>query len=236
MMPESQKEQFNNAYLRAITAVAGYTLYKPELDDDSIDWGICARGANKTPRAPRMELQLKCTARDVLHETHLRFPQSRQFSEMLADAIRRLQNRSLETAQIIAELVRMAKEMREAAGRGERLGLSEDEITKLIAYLDTLAAQSEAEQRRLGKPRLTVVVLDNASFHRGEAVRAREPVWAEKGMLLRYLPPYCPMLNRIETTWRVLKGFLMPRRCYDTVVELRTALLIALKALGATII
>ena len=44
------------------------------------------------------------------------------------------------------------------------------------------------------------------------------------------------MLNRIETTWRVLKGFLMPRRCYDTVAELRAALLIAFKALGATII
>ena len=104
----------------------------------------------------------------------------------------------------------------------------------VIAYLDTLAAQSEAEQRRLEKARLTVVVLDNASFHRGQAVRARESVWAENGMLLRYLPPYAPMLNRIETTWRVLKGFLMPRRCYDTVVELRTALLIALTALGAT--
>ena len=104
------------------------------------------------------------------------------------------------------------------------------------SYLDTLAAQSEAEQRRLGKARLTVVVLDNASFHRGQAVRARESVWAAKGLLLRYLPPYCPMLNRIETTWRVLKGFLMPRRCYDTVAELRAALLVALKALGATII
>src|SRR5438105_3113065 len=76
MTPESQKEQFSNAYLRAITAVAGYTLYKPELDDDSIDWGICARGTNDTPRAPRMELQLKCTARDMLHETSLRFPLS----------------------------------------------------------------------------------------------------------------------------------------------------------------
>ena len=55
-------------------------------------------------------------------------------------------------------------------------------------------------------------------------------------MLLRYLPPYAPMLNRIETTWRVLKGFLMPRRCYDTVAELRAALFIALNALGATVI
>ena len=44
------------------------------------------------------------------------------------------------------------------------------------------------------------------------------------------------MLNRIETTWRILKGLLMPRRCYDTVTQLRAALLTALAALGATII
>ena len=104
----------------------------------------------------------------------------------------------------------------------------------VVAYLDTLAAQSEAEQRRLGKARLTVVVVDNASFYRGQAVRARESIWAEKGMLLRYFPPYAPMLNQIETTWRALKGFLMPRRCYGTVAELQAALLIALNALGAT--
>ena len=97
----------------------------------------------------------------------------------------------------------------------------------VIAYVDTLAEQADAEQRRLGKKRLTVIVLDNASFHRGQAIRDRLPVWAAKGLLLRYLPPYCPMLNRIETTWRILKGFLMPRRCYDTVAQLRAALLTA---------
>ena len=75
---------------------------------------------------------------------------------------------------------------------------------------------------------MTVVVLDNASFHQGQAVRAQAPVWATQGMLLRYLPPYCPMLNRIETTWRVLKGFLMPRRCYNTIAELRAAMMVAL--------
>jgi hypothetical protein len=30
-----QKEQFSNAYLQAITSVAGYSLYKPAVDDDS---------------------------------------------------------------------------------------------------------------------------------------------------------------------------------------------------------
>ena len=125
-------------------------------------------------------------------------------------------------------------------GQGEHLEVRELAASctqdAVIAYLDTLAAQSEAEQCRLGKARFTVVVLDNASFHRGLTIRVRQPIWAAKGLLLRYLPPYCPMLNRIETTWRVLKGFLMPRRCYDTVNELRAALLVALNALGATII
>lgn len=106
----------------------------------------------------------------------------------------------------------------------------------VIAFLDTLAEHADAEQRRLGKKRLTVIVLDNAPFHRGQAIRDRLSVWAAKGLFLRYLPPYCLMLNRIETTWRILKGFLMPRRCYDTVTQLRAALLTALAALGATII
>ena len=81
-----------------------------------------------------------------------------------------------------------------------------------------------------------MIVLDNASFHRGQAIRDRLPVWAVKGRLLRYLPPYCPMLNYIETTWRILKGFLIPRRYYDTVTQLRAAFLTTLAALGVTII
>lgn len=69
-----QKEQFSGAYLRAVASAAGYTLYKPEVDDDSIDWGIAARGAEGTPRRPHLEMQLKCSARDILHETHVHFP------------------------------------------------------------------------------------------------------------------------------------------------------------------
>ncbi len=40
-----QKEQFSNTYLQAVTTVAGYSLYKPSVDDDSIDWGA-AKGGN----------------------------------------------------------------------------------------------------------------------------------------------------------------------------------------------
>jgi type I restriction enzyme R subunit len=49
--------------------------------------------------------------------------QGRSFAEMLERAIRAYQNRSLEAAEVISELVELAKEMREAHKRGEQLGL-----------------------------------------------------------------------------------------------------------------
>jgi hypothetical protein len=74
MDPNQQKEQFSNAYLRAVAAVAGYNVYRPEVDDDSIDWGIAARGGGGTVRSPKVELQLKCTGRaEVLKDGHLAF-------------------------------------------------------------------------------------------------------------------------------------------------------------------
>lgn len=52
----------------------------------------------------------------------------------------------------------------------------------------------------------------------------------------RALPPaglLCPHLNLIEGVWRRLKGFLMPRRYYDSLAELKQAVLSALRLLGA---
>jgi Domain of unknown function (DUF4365) len=69
-----QKEQFSVSYLRAVAAVAGYNLYEPVVDDDSVDWGIATRGTEDTPRRPRVELQLKCTARNFLRQKVIRFP------------------------------------------------------------------------------------------------------------------------------------------------------------------
>ena len=69
-----QKEQFSNAYVRAVAATAGYALYKPEVDDDSVDWGIAATAGKGTTRSPKIELQLKCTSRDLLDDGNLRYP------------------------------------------------------------------------------------------------------------------------------------------------------------------
>lgn len=54
--------------------------------------------------------------------------QARSFAELLEDAIRRYQNRSLEVAQVIEELIALAKQIRDADTRHERLGMSEDEV------------------------------------------------------------------------------------------------------------
>ncbi|CAA6813813.1 MAG: Transposase [uncultured Sulfurovum sp.] len=55
----------------------------------------------------------------------------------------------------------------------------------------------------LDKP--TVVVLDNASFHKSKKFKANLPRWSNKGLTLLYLPPYSPELNIIETLWRFMK-------------------------------
>ncbi len=69
-----QKQQFSNTYLQAITTVAGYSLYKPFVDDDSVDWGIAAKGGEGIVRSPRLELQLKSTSKDVLEKKVIRYP------------------------------------------------------------------------------------------------------------------------------------------------------------------
>ena len=66
--------------------------------------------------------------------------QSRSFTEMLERTIRSYQNRTLESAEVIAELIKLAEEMREAQKRGEKLNLTEDEI----AFYDALEVNDSA--------------------------------------------------------------------------------------------
>lgn len=66
--------------------------------------------------------------------------QSRSFAEMLEESIRKYQNRAIETAAVIEELIALAKQMREAVNRGAQLGLSEDEV----AFYDALEVNDSA--------------------------------------------------------------------------------------------
>lgn len=98
---------------------------------------------------------------------------------------------------------------------------------EVLGYLNSLAEEAERKGRRV------VVVLDNAPFHKAGAIQEARAGWEAKGLELYYLPAYCPHPNLIEGVWRRLKGFLMPRRYYDSLAELKQAVLSALRLLGA---
>jgi type I restriction enzyme, R subunit len=66
--------------------------------------------------------------------------QARSFAEMLENSIRKYQNRTIEAALVIEELIRLAREMREAHRRGESLGMKDDEV----AFYDALEVNDSA--------------------------------------------------------------------------------------------
>ena len=87
-----------------------------------------------------MEVLQKLLRDEIKVRSRRNVVQPRPFAEMLEQSIRRYQNRSIEVAQVIAELVELAKEMREAHKRGEELGLNDDEI----AFYDALETNDSA--------------------------------------------------------------------------------------------
>jgi len=84
--------------------------------------------------------------------------QSRKFSEQLEEAINKYTNRSLTTAEIIAELVKLAKEMRDQTHRHEELGLSEAEAAFYDAIVQNQAAVLQMGDEKLKKISTDLVV------------------------------------------------------------------------------
>ena len=96
--------------------------------------------------------------------------QEKKFSDLLTNVIKRYQNRSIETAQVIEELIDMAKKFQAAASRGEALGLNDDEL----AFYDALAT-NEASVRELGDD-----ILRSIAFELTESLRKNISVDWEK--------------------------------------------------------
>ena len=89
-----------------------------------------------------VELLQKLLRGEVSRRRNKNVVQARSFAEMLEQTLRRYQNRAIETAQVIEELIQLVKDIREAGARGERLGLSEDEL----AFYDALETNDSAVQ------------------------------------------------------------------------------------------
>ncbi len=110
------------------------------LDDDFL---------TQVKNLPERNLAVELLERLLEGEIKSRFAsnivQQKKFSELLANVVARYQNRSIEAAQVMEELVDMAKKFKVASERGEKLGLNEDEL----AFYDALA-NNEASALELG--------------------------------------------------------------------------------------
>ena len=119
-----------------IFAAAG--LEKPEISILSDEFLAEVRGLPQRNLA--VELLQKLLKGEIRTRGRKNVVQARSFAEMLEQTLRRYQNRAIEAAQVIEELIALAKEMRAAAERGEKLGLSEDEM----AFYDALETNDSA--------------------------------------------------------------------------------------------
>ncbi|MDD5557137.1 MAG: type I restriction endonuclease subunit R [bacterium] len=119
-----------------IFAAAG--LEKPDISILSDEFLAEVRGMPQRNLA--VELLLKLLKGELKTRQRKNVVQARSFAEMLDQTIRKYQNRAIEAAQVIEELIQLAKEMREADARGEKLGLTEDEL----AFYDALETNDSA--------------------------------------------------------------------------------------------
>ena len=97
-----------------------------------------------------VELLRKLLQGEIMRRSKRNVVQARSFAEMLEETLRKYRNRAIEAAQVIEELIGLAKEMREANERGEKLGLSEDELAFYDALSDNKSAVEVMGDELLG--------------------------------------------------------------------------------------
>ena len=146
---------------------------------------------------PEKNLAVELLERLLQGEIKSRFAtnvvQDRKFSDMLTDVIRRYQNRSIETAQVMEELIEMAKKFRAAANRGVALGLREDEVKFYDALANNESAVRELQDETLKKiaQELTQNLRDNLTvdWSERESVRAKLRLMVKRILKKYKYPP-----------------------------------------------
>lgn len=101
------------------------------------------------------ELLQKLLSDEIKTRSQRNVVQARVFSDMLKNTLNAYHNRAIATHEIIDELIRLAKEMREATKRGEHLGLNDDEL----AFYDALA-QNDSAMQAMGIDELKVIAAE----------------------------------------------------------------------------
>ena len=162
-----------------IFAAAG--LKKPDISILSDQF--LAEVQNMPQRNLAVELLRKLLSGEIKTRSKKNVVQARSFRELLEQAIRRYQNRAIETAQVIEELIQLAKDMRQASARGEMLKLTEDEL----AFYDALEVNDSAV-KVLGEPTLKTIARELVETVRKNVTidwTARENVRAQLRVIVK---------------------------------------------------
>jgi transposase len=80
--------------------------------------------------------------------------------------------------------------------------------------VDTLAIVECFEQFSQQLTKRTYVFLDNAPVHKSQEFMRHIAQWVQRGLMVKYLPPYSPELNLIEILWRFMKYYWLPFSAY----------------------
>jgi type I restriction enzyme R subunit len=201
----SQKKKTDEERELAIRQIIGSAVVSEEVVDvfdavglDKPNIGILDDAFLAEVRnLPERNLAVELLERLLEGEIKARFSgnvvQERKFSELLANVVKRYQNRTIETAQVIEELIEMARKFREAAGRGETLGLSEDEVHFYDALADNESAVRELSDETLKKiaHELTENLRQNLSvdWAERESVRAKLRLMVKRILRKYKYPP-----------------------------------------------
>jgi type I restriction enzyme R subunit len=172
-----------------IFAAAG--LKKPDISILSDDF--LAEVKDMPERNLAVELLAKLLKGEIKARSRRNVVEARSFEKMLDEAVRRYQNRAVETAQVIEELIALARDMRARDARGEQLGLTEDEL----AFYDALGVNDSAvavlgdETLRDIARELVKTVKDNVKIDWTvrEDVRAQLRVYVKRCLKRHGYPP-----------------------------------------------
>ena len=162
-----------------IFAAAG--LQKPDISILSEEFLAEIRGLPQRNLA--VEVLRKLLHGEIKTRSRKNIVQARSFAELLENSIRRYQNRAIETAQVIEELIAMARDLREADRRGEELGLADDEV----AFYDALEVNDSAVAV-LGDETLRTIAQELVGAVRGNIKidwTVRESVRAEMRVIIK---------------------------------------------------
>ena len=201
----SQKKKTNEERELAIRQIIGSAVVSEEVVDifdavglDKPNIGILDEAfLAEVQNLPERNLAVELLERLLEGEIKSRFAgnvvQEKKFSELLANVITRYQNRAIETAQVIQELIEMAKKFKAVAERGEELGLTEDEIR----FYDALA-DNESAVRELGDETLKKIAHEltenlrrslSVDWSQRESVRARLRLMVKRILRKYKYPP-----------------------------------------------